>query len=99
MARIGDLGVSRVFSSDCAEGECCSGFWDEMEAPLPEHVEAISVFSRWDGIVDWQACLDPHADHVEVDSSHCGMSVHPGVYRVLERVLARTDRSPPPWNG
>jgi triacylglycerol lipase len=87
MARLGDLGLSRLFSSDCAEGECCETFWADMEAPLPEHVEAVSVFSRSDGIVDWHACLDPHARTVEVDSSHCGMSVHPAVYRILEELL------------
>ena len=38
-------------------------------------------------IVDWRACLDPHGEHVEVDSSHCGMSVHPDVYRVLDDAL------------
>jgi hypothetical protein len=50
-------------------------------------VQAIAVHSRSDAIVDWRACLDPHAEPVEVDSSHCGMSVHPAVYRTLERML------------
>jgi hypothetical protein len=45
------------------------------------------VYSRSDGIVDWRACIDPHAEAVEVDSSHCGMSVHPQVYALLARVL------------
>ncbi len=98
MARIGDLGLSRVFSSECAEGECCERFWEEMSAPLPEHIEAISVFSRTDGIVDWHACLDPHARNVEVRSSHCGMSVHPAVYRVLDELLSR-EEVPTAWNG
>jgi hypothetical protein len=59
---------------------------------------ALSVFSRSDGIVDWHACLDEHARHVEVDSSHCGMSVHPAVYRVIERLLD-SDREGAAWNG
>ncbi|MGO9489715.1 MAG: esterase/lipase family protein [Solirubrobacteraceae bacterium] len=87
MARLGDLGLPGLFSTGCAEGECCERFWEDLSAPLPEHVEAISVFSRSDGIVDWNACLDPHARNVEVDSSHCGMSVHPAVYRVLDDML------------
>jgi len=87
MARLGDLGLSRLFSSNCAEGDCCEAFWADMEAPLPERIEAISIFSRSDGIVDWHACLDPHARTIEVDSSHCGMSVNPAVYRVLEELL------------
>jgi triacylglycerol lipase len=99
MARLGDLGVSRVFSSDCAEGECCEGFWQDMAAPLAGHIEAIAVFSRSDGIVDWQACLDPHAEQVEVRSSHCGMSVHPAVYGVLEQLFAPEREGEPAWNG
>jgi triacylglycerol lipase len=90
MARLGDLGISRVFSNSCAEGECCEAFWDDMSAPLPEHIEAVSVFSRSDGIVDWHACMDPHCRNVEVRSSHCGMSVHPAVYGVLDELLERT---------
>jgi pimeloyl-ACP methyl ester carboxylesterase len=97
MARLGDLGMSRVFSSGCADGECCEIFWDDLTAPLPEHLEAISVFSRSDGIVDWNACLDPHSRNVEVRSSHCGMSVHPAVYRVLDELFDREGE--PAWNG
>jgi hypothetical protein len=58
-----------------------------MSAALPPQLRAIAVHSRSDAIVDWRACLDPHAEQVEIDSSHCGMSVHPGVYRTLERML------------
>ncbi len=87
VARLGDLGLPGVFSSDCKDGACCAAFREDLAAPLTSHIEAVSVHSRSDGIVDWRACLDPHAEPVEVDSSHCGMSVHPEVYRVLERVL------------
>jgi triacylglycerol lipase len=41
--------------------------------------------------VSWRACLDPCARHVEVDSSHCGMSVNVGVYRVLAGILEREE--------
>ena len=34
-----------------------------------------------------EACLDPCARHVEVDSSHSGMSVNREVYRVLAGIL------------
>jgi pimeloyl-ACP methyl ester carboxylesterase len=87
VARLGDLGLPGVFSSDCKDGACCAAFREDLSAPLTPHIEAVSVHSRSDGVVDWRACLDPHAQPVEVDSSHCGMSVHPEVYRVLERVL------------
>jgi pimeloyl-ACP methyl ester carboxylesterase len=87
VARLGDLGLPGVFSSSCKDGACCTAFRDDLAAPMPRGVQAIAVHSRSDGIVDWRACLDPHARLVEVDSSHCGMSVHPAVYRVLEGLL------------
>jgi triacylglycerol lipase len=97
MARLGDLGLPGVFSSSCRDGDCCAGFRADMTAPLAQGVHAIAVHSRSDGIVDWRACLDPHADQVEVASSHCGMSVHPAVYRALARMLDGTEEIA--WNG
>ncbi len=88
VARLGDLGMPGVFSSTCRDGECCESFRAQLDAPLAEGIEAVALYSRSDGIVDWRACLDPYAEQVEIDSSHCGMSVHPAVYGVLERVLA-----------
>ncbi len=87
VARLGDMGLPGVFSTSCKDGDCCVVFREDMAAPLAPGLEAVAVHSRSDAIVDWRACLDPHAEPVEVDSSHCGMSVHPEVYRVLERVL------------
>jgi len=87
IAWLGDLGVPGVFSTGCRDGECCSDFRAELLAPLPAGVDAVAVYSRSDGVVDWRTCVDPHAQAVEVDSSHCGMSVHPDVYRVLEQAL------------
>jgi triacylglycerol lipase len=87
LARLGDMGMPGLFSTSCKDGDCCAAFRDDLAAPLPPGVEALAVHSRSDAIVDWRACLDPYAESVEVDSSHCGMSVHPEVYRVLDRVL------------
>jgi pimeloyl-ACP methyl ester carboxylesterase len=89
VARLGDLGVPRVFSTGCADGDCCARFNELRAAPLAPTLPALAVHSRSDGIVDWEACLDPHAQCVEVDGSHCGMSVNHHVYRELEHVLDR----------
>jgi triacylglycerol lipase len=97
MAALGDLGLPGLFSSSCADGGCCDAFYEDLLQPLPEHVEAISIFSRSDGIVDWHACLDPHSRNVEVSSSHCGMSVHPAVYRVLQDMFERHEEAA--WTG
>jgi pimeloyl-ACP methyl ester carboxylesterase len=59
-------------------------------------MRAVSVYSRTDGIVAWQSCLDPYAEQIEVDSSHSGMSVHREVYRLLARFL---DEEAERWSG
>jgi hypothetical protein len=97
VARLGDLGLPGVLSSSCRDGACCAAFREDLSAPLADGVEAIAIHSQSDAIVDWRACIDAHAEEVAVDSSHCGMSVHPEVYRVLERFLDRDlERA---WNG
>jgi pimeloyl-ACP methyl ester carboxylesterase len=96
IARLGDAGVPGMFSSECGTGECCERYRDDLMAELPSRVRAVSVYSRSDGIVSWRACLDPYAEHVEVASSHTGMSVNRSVYRVLADVL---DGRSGAWSG
>jgi pimeloyl-ACP methyl ester carboxylesterase len=91
VARLGDLGLPWVFSSDCMDGACCADFRASLMAPLDPDMPALAVHSRSDGIVDWRACLDPYADCVEVEGSHVGMAVNPSVYRELEGLLDRTE--------
>jgi triacylglycerol lipase len=93
VAFLGDLGVPGLFSTDCRDGHCCAEFRSLLAKPLPSDAPALSVYSRSDAIVDWRACLDPHAECVEVDGSHCGMAVNAQVYRELERLLAKAPRS------
>jgi pimeloyl-ACP methyl ester carboxylesterase len=50
-------------------------------------VPTTSIFSRSDGVVAWQACIqDGDADHtenIEVDGSHCGMGWNPEVLSII----------------
>jgi pimeloyl-ACP methyl ester carboxylesterase len=88
VARLGDLGVPGMFSRRCADGDCCARYRADLAAPLPDTIRAVAIYSRSDGVVSWRACLDPSAAHVEVESSHGGMSVNRAVYRVLAEILA-----------
>jgi len=94
VARLGDLGVPGVFSSDCRDGDCCTDYYALLRAPLSEGMVAVMIYSRSDAIVDWRACLDPSATCVEIDGSHCGMAVNARVYRELERALERAEGAP-----
>jgi len=94
MAMLGDLRFPGVFSTTCRDGACCAEFRDDLLASLPPGTRTVAIHSRSDAIVDWRACLDPDGEQVEVDSSHCGMSVHPEVYRVLDRFLGAGSVAP-----
>jgi triacylglycerol lipase len=85
---LGSLGVPGLFSHRCLRGECCSGFEEDLHGPFPEDVRYVSLYSRSDGIVRWESCLDPYAECVEVTASHCGMAVSAPVYRAVADVLA-----------
>jgi triacylglycerol lipase len=92
VTRLGDLGVPGMFSTQCAEGDCCAAFREHLAAPLPPDMRAIAIYSRSDGIVSWPACLDPCARHLEVESSHAGMPVNRQVYRALAEILEEEPR-------
>jgi pimeloyl-ACP methyl ester carboxylesterase len=94
VARLGDLGMPGVFSSECRAGDCCTDYYALLRTPLTEDVVAVMIYSRSDAIVDWHACLDPSATCIEVDGSHCGMAVNPRVYEEVERVLERAQTVP-----
>lgn len=89
LTRLSRAGVRNVMRTECVRGDCAQDSWLELQSPFPENVGFVSLFSRSDGIVDWHACLDAAAEHVEVESSHCGMTVNPQVYRVLADRLHR----------
>ncbi|MGZ4260036.1 MAG: alpha/beta hydrolase [Solirubrobacteraceae bacterium] len=96
VASLGDLGMPGLFSSECGDGACCAAYREDLKAPLPHATRALAIYSRSDGIVSWQSCLDPCAEQIEVDSSHSGMSVNRDVYRLLARFL---DEEAHRWNG
>jgi pimeloyl-ACP methyl ester carboxylesterase len=87
LATLGALGVPGIASHSCVTGDCCTRFATELKGEFPAKTRFVSVYSRSDGIVDWRACLDPAAKHVEVDSTHCGMSVHGEVFDIISRAL------------
>lgn len=55
-------------------------------------VPATSVYSRYDGIVSWRACLDepgPRAENIAVIGSHLGLGHHPAVLWAVADRLAQ----------
>jgi triacylglycerol lipase len=94
---LGSLGLRGLFKHSCLWGDCCTPFWEDLQKPLRGDVGYLSVYSRSDGVVNWRACLDPHARHFEIDASHCGMAVAPRAWRAVAGALAdfrAADRGP-----
>lgn len=55
--------------------------------PKPAPVPTTAIYSKMDGIVPWQACMEivegEIYQNIEVSSSHLGMGVHPTVLKII----------------
>ena len=72
---------------------------DALEAEVAERektplrVPVTAIYSKRDGVVAWQACIDrcnPDVEHIEVFSSHVGLGFHAEVYALIAQRLAAT---------
>jgi triacylglycerol lipase len=84
LARLSRVGFRGMMSADCFGGECAKLSFEESHLPIDPDLAFTAIYSKRDGIVDWRACLDPAAKHVEVPTSHVGMAVDP---IVMDHVL------------
>ncbi len=49
-----------------------------------------AIFSKLDGVVNWQACIDdltPDIEHYEITGSHVGMGTNVDVFKLLPKLL------------
>lgn len=62
---------------------------------VPLETTVTAVFSRNDGVVAWNACIDrrsPRVEHVEVEATHLGLGFSADVLRIIaERLAAEAD--------
>jgi hypothetical protein len=64
----------------------------EAREATPIRVPITAIWSRADGIVPWQACIDvrsPDVENIEVGATHIGLGFSPDVYRLIAERLAR----------
>ncbi len=62
-----------------------------LDSAGPIQVPLTAVYSRRDGIVAWEACIDrlsPRVEHVEVSSTHLGIGIDPDVWALVADRLA-----------
>lgn len=83
--------AARAYRRRGADMDAIEAAVDAREAvPLTRPVSAI--YSRKDGVVAWQACVDERndcVDHVEVSSTHVGLAFSPDVYLLVATRLSR----------
>lgn len=88
LTRLHALGVPGLLDQDCLTGECARTVMSVLAGDFPEDIPYVSVFSLEDGVIDWRACLDPSAEHVEVGATHMGMGADPEVVELVVSMLA-----------
>jgi pimeloyl-ACP methyl ester carboxylesterase len=67
---------------------CFCDLASALDRPFPDDVARASIYSRRDGVVDWQSCRDePRGVNVEVSASHLGMVVNKDAYSAIALLL------------
>lgn len=64
------------------------------ESATAPPVPSTSIYTREDGVVAWQNCIEPKSaqtDNIEVHGSHCGLGVNPAVLYAIADRLAQAD--------
>jgi pimeloyl-ACP methyl ester carboxylesterase len=94
-ARLGMLALRRARDEQCLSANCACGFTRDFGAPFPvERVRMTSIYSKGDGVVQWQGCIVPYADCVEVTGSHVGLIFNRKAYRAIAAALAKPELTP-----
>jgi triacylglycerol lipase len=65
-------------------------------SPNPPRVPETLIYSKTDGVVQWQNCIESGAgvEAIEVPSSHCGLPYRPEVFEIIvDRLALSSERS------
>lgn len=86
----------REVTNTCFTPECTCGFVTTLKQDADAQgyhptasFERATIFSKCDGVVDWESCVEDEAElNHEVTSTHIGMAFNPDVYRTVANLLA-----------
>ncbi|SPE37693.1 PGAP1 family protein [Candidatus Sulfopaludibacter sp. SbA3] len=74
---------------DCYTGACTCRFLESLNTRLPKTMRQTAVYTRTDGIVDWQVCMTGNRRYdFEVSATHIGLVFNPIVYNLVAHRLA-----------
>jgi pimeloyl-ACP methyl ester carboxylesterase len=94
LTRLSSLGLPGVLGEDCLSGPCADEVRALLDEDVPDGIPYVSVFSVDDGVIDWRACLDPQAVHVEVTATHMSMGADPVVIDLVADLLHGVEPEP-----
>ena len=72
------------------------------EIPIPAQVPTSAIFSREDGVVPWQACLEIESEihqNIRVRGSHFGLGVNPVVLQIIADRLQHSHENWSKWQS
>jgi len=79
--------TDRAAGNGCFTDTCRCPFTEDFAGEFPASVPLISIYTRGDGVVWWEACTVPYACNVEVSGSHIGLAFNRKAYRVIGDAL------------
>jgi pimeloyl-ACP methyl ester carboxylesterase len=62
----------------------------ELRDQTPLHLPITNIYSKNDGVVAWEACIDHKSsavEHFEVNTTHLGLGISADVFRIVARQL------------
>jgi len=75
----------------CYTGHCTCDFVDSLQRRVPPSVVETAIYTRDDGVVDWQYCKTGNAEtDFPVSGTHIGLAFNPSVYTIIANRLAQT---------
>lgn len=79
----------------CYTGHCTCDFVDALQRDMPAPVVETAIYTRSDGIVDWQYCkTDNEEVDFQVSGTHVGLAFNPSVYTIIANRLALAHCAP-----
>ncbi len=80
---------------DCYTGYCGCAAVTAVQRGFPETVQETAVYTKSDGVVDWQVCVtDDPATNFEVAGTHVGLVFNASVYSLIAKRLHATHKKP-----
>ena len=84
--------VGRNLTASCSSGFCMCDFVRHMMQPDTQAVPQFAIYSRRDGVVDWESCAEEdNSANTEVnEATHMGLIFNPRALCALAQRLAET---------